>query len=210
MKVLEFAIPFNNEIDLIIGAGVLLYAVHDQRIYFLLGQETNDYRFGVFGGRIKPGVGIVDTAINEFEEETLGAVMPRSDLARILHSRLYTLKFVGAAGLNRYFVTFMVRIPFDPHICTVFANTRSGMIQGRLRDTIPGCVDHVTNQLKYDYLEKRELRWFLSEDIFNIALRSRWNRPVTGIAGSPMFRRPFLSGLHAVIQYFNMDVSSRI
>lgn len=208
MKILEFVIPYHDTDCKIIGSGVLIYAIHDNKIHFLLGQEDSDKRFGIFGGRIKPNNSIEETAIREFEEETLGVVTTKQYIEHAIRSGGYSLKFNGAAGINRYFVTYMIRIPFNATIPAKFRRTRTGLFDGSSHHTVPGCVDS-NGKVRYDYLEKRELSWFPADDIIGTALRSRWNHPVEGIPGHPMFRRPFLAGLSGLVQYFNLNMFLR-
>jgi 8-oxo-dGTP pyrophosphatase MutT (NUDIX family) len=205
MKLLELQIPHSDPESRVIGAGVLIYAIHEKKVWFLLGKETNDNRYGVFGGRLHPNTTIQANAVREFNEETMGVVLARDQIASILAEKKYTLKFCGAAGLNRYFVTYMVQIPYDALLKNKFATLRRGILNGTLGHTLPECYDSITGQLKHDFMEKRDICWFLAADILNIALRARWNHPVNTLSGSPMFRRPFLSGLHSLMLYFNLE-----
>lgn len=203
VKLLDMMIPYDDDDCKVIGAGVLPYAVHQQRTLFLLGQEDNDGRFGVFGGRLKANGCVEDTAITEFEEETLGVVVPTFYIADAIKGRQYTMRYSGAAGTNRFFVTYLIRVPFNPDIDKAFRAARAALSGGVSPPFLQGCIDE-SGRPRPDFLEKRSLEWFDAHAIFDAALKARWNHPVTAIRGSPMFRRPFLSGLSGLLQYFNM------
>lgn len=208
MKLLEMHIPYKNDDSRIIGAGVMPYAIHQQTVYFLLGKEESDNRYGVFGGGIKPNRTVEETAIAEFNEETMGIVLPPTEIAAVIFDSLFSLKFVGAAGVNRYFVTYLVQIPFDRSIKHRFQVRREGLLDGTARAQVPGCVD-AKGRLLRDFTEKKAVEWFLAEDLLTVALQARWNHPVVGISGSPMFRRPFLCGLSGLVQFFNIRLFLR-
>ncbi|KAI9549663.1 hypothetical protein GHT06_003849 [Daphnia sinensis] len=205
MKILDFSLPYHSDDSKIIGAGIMPFAIKDRRVYVLLGQEDSDGRFGVFGGRMKPGCDEQETAICEFHEETMGAVLDRNLVTKLLAMRMYTLKFTGAAGVNRFFITYMLRIPWDPSLPEKFQRQRSALLHGDFTN-VPDAFDEKTCRVKYDFVEKRSVAWFPFDELAGIALRSRWNHPVIGMDGTPMFRRPFLAGLNNLVQYFNVPL----
>lgn len=203
MKMLEMTIPYKGDQIKIIGSGILPYAIHHGHVYFLLGQEESDNRYGVFGGRMKHSISVEETAITEFNEETLGVVLTSLQITDIITNKLYSLKFIGAAGENRYFVTYMVQIPFDENMKNKFRSRRTGLLDGTACALVPGCLDS-RGRLLRDFTEKKAVEWFHTDDILNVALHARWNHPVEGIKGTPMFRRPFLSGLSGLVHFFNI------
>lgn len=205
MKILDFSIPYHDDDSKIIGAGIMPYAIKDRRVYVLLGQEDNDGRYGVFGGRMKPGCDEQETAVCEFHEETLGTVMDRNLVARLLSLRMYTLKFNGAAGVNRFFITYMLRVPWDPLLPEKFLRRRYALLNNDFTG-LPEAFDERTGRPMYDFLEKRSVAWFPFDELICIGLKSKWNHPVTSMAGAPMFRRPFLAGLNNLVQYFNVPL----
>lgn len=204
MKVLEFSIPYKDPDCRVIGAGVMPFAIFQDNVYFLLGKEAYDGRYGVFGGRLKP-VGVQGTAIHEFHEETMGVVMPLKRMEDIVNTGQYVLKFIAAAGANRFFVTYVVQIDFDSALPDNFSKVRMEAMRGTVTNRdVPGIIDDNGAPCP-DFLEKSSLRWFLARDVLDVALRARWNHPVSGIPGAPVFRRPFLSGLCGLLQYFNLE-----
>lgn len=201
MKALEVTMPYHHPENEIIGAGVLPFAVHGGQAHVLLGKETADNKFGVFGGRMKPGLGVVQSAVAEFHEETLGVIMPPEAMATLLDNRCYELMFKTATGPHKFFVTYMLQIPFDPSLPKRFRDIRSSLCDGDV--VVPGSIGPDGDVL-YDFLEKNELAWFPLGDILDAATNARWNHPVRAMHGTPTFRRPFLAGLHAVMQYIDI------
>jgi len=122
--------------------GVLCYALEPltQNIYFLLGQEAFDNTWCDFAGGPKPNESIIDTAVREFSEESMNAVMEPEKIREDLEARRYSLMLHYDQR-----IVFLKQIPFDPTLPMRFAERR---------------LEYLEEGAKPELVEKRSIEWF--------------------------------------------------
>jgi 8-oxo-dGTP pyrophosphatase MutT (NUDIX family) len=125
------------------GAGVLPVAIHQNRLYFLFGQEQDTKEWSDFGGGSEPGETARQTAIREATEELNGFYGDRKGIERMLQKQL-----VAKLSFDRY-TTFLVNVTYDPVLPTYFANNHAYM-----RAYLPKQVG------EDGMFEKRQITWF--------------------------------------------------
>jgi predicted NUDIX family NTP pyrophosphohydrolase len=124
---LRHSIPFQRQVfdeDAIercgSGAGIVLYSVNDAgETVFLLGRERlstwkGSCRWSGFEGSRKEGETLAAAAVREFREESMDALLPPDEVARIIREKEYELCVVLSVHSerkeNRYHRTFLVRV----------------------------------------------------------------------------------------------------
>jgi hypothetical protein len=118
------------------GAGVLPLGVDPSgELHVLLGREryVNQWkgscRWSGFEGSRKEGECIKDAAIREFCEESMAIVIEEADLRRAIEAREYYIRIVlritGDRTPDRYHVTYVVFVDWDPDLSSRFQTTRS-------------------------------------------------------------------------------------
>lgn len=159
-------------------AGILCYAVEPktQNIYFLLGKETYDGVWSDFAGGPKAGETKMETAVREFDEESMSMVIPREELEADLADKRYTF-LLDADGR----VTYVKQIPFQPDLPLRFANYRM-----RNFDVLPK-----------EMVEKSEIAWF-SINKLNTLIR----HDKVAHASTTRLRRIFTHTLQLVLDLF--------
>ena len=97
-------------------AGILPIAFHNEKIYFLYGRETKDYKsrdsgkWSDFGGGIEKKESIKSSAIREGFEETAGIFGNKKDIKNLVEK-----KTVLKLTMNNY-TTYIVEVPYDKKI----------------------------------------------------------------------------------------------
>lgn len=119
-----------------IGAGVIPICVDEfGKCKFLLAKERynptwkGSNRWSGFEGGRKTSEHILDTAIREFNEESLGAIICKQKLREILIKNEFVIKLVvniqQEKGSEKYHVTYLFQVPFDESYIKKFNITRS-------------------------------------------------------------------------------------
>lgn len=120
------------------GAGILPFARDaDGNLFVLLGRERympswkGSCRWSGFEGSRKEHEPIAETALREFEEESLGVVACADALRRRLQDDDYSmrivLKIVNERRAERYHCTYVVEVPWQPELPDAFRKTRSNI-----------------------------------------------------------------------------------
>lgn len=168
--------------------GVLCYALDEptQHVYFLLGKETYDNLWCDFSGGPKRDEPYLDTAVREFEEESMGLIMPAEKLKQELLAHRYTLCLRMD---NR--VTFVKRIPFRPELPQLFADYRADMLYEG------GGDEEADSRLPPEWLEKSEIGWF-SINKLNTLIRHDKIAHVSNLR----LRKYFVNTLANILNFF--------
>ena len=139
------------------GAGVLPIAIHNKKVYLLLGKEHDSNEWSDFGGGAENGESLYNTAIREGVEELNGFFGGETSLKnRLRDNGITTLN-----GKKMYYRSYLFEVEYDKHLPYYFNQNFKLM-----KKLIPDVVNE-SNGL----FEKSEVRWFTLEDLKGIKLR---------------------------------------
>ena len=127
-----------------IFVGILPYSIIQDKYYFLLGQESQGDDAGKwsgFGGRLEAGESIYQGAAREAYEESMGFLGSEKEL-------LQEINDLNMIADN----TFLIYREYDPKLPELYKRVYQ-YVQGILLVPPEG------------YLEKKDVRWFTSEEI---------------------------------------------
>ncbi len=151
------------------SAGILPFSRNEQGdIVFLLGKDSRDGVFSDFGGKSEPidNGDPVNTATREFYEETLGCLCnsPHSIRERV---KKMSVMVTGTTKKGNVYSMFMIEVPYIPDLPLRFKK--------------------VVNFLKYKnigsaYIEKSELVWVSTDEMFKIPKRQVFSDTITSNA----------------------------
>lgn len=158
-------------------AGVLPWARTPNGPVFLLGRERSSKRWSSFGGRPEEGETILETAIREAWEESIGFLGSEQDIAQQINQYV--------ADITLETVVFSMEIQYQPDLPEVYNRVHEC--------TLSQIVDSVKryNKITRSHVrgkpgrpawgvplstpvgthEKVELRWFSLDEILRIPLR---------------------------------------
>lgn len=91
------------------SAGIIPYTIRENEIYYLLGRDWRDEGWSDFGGKVEDidNYNIINTAIREFYEETMGAVLTQEELNyKMKNNSLKSIKSVTLNG-SPYYMYFI-------------------------------------------------------------------------------------------------------
>jgi len=171
------------------GAGVLIYKISNDKLYFLLGKENliiskkcnKGNKYCDFGGRKdKEDSNYIDTASREFYEETMGSLFSINEMKNKL---LTSTVFYN----ERYkYHQFLLKCDISDEKIETF---------NKIRSYLNSCMKIVPQdkQVYYlklpccpdGYVEKSEIRWFDLNEI---------------LSNSTMFRNEFLNSLTKILE----------
>ena len=138
-----------------VGSGVILVALHKNKVYYLFGKEGSKERdknchWGDFGGGAKTGEDLLDTTTREGAEELNGFFGSKHDFEKyILKNKVDEIAYD-----KRY--TYLVRADYDEKLPYYFNNNYKFICE-----YLKGHVQHPTNGL----FEKSEIRWFTIDEL---------------------------------------------
>ena len=138
-----------------VGSGVILVALHKNKVYYLFGKEGSMERdknchWGDFGGGSKTGEDLLDTTTREGAEELNGFFGSKHDFEKyILKNKVDEIAYD-----KRY--TYLVRAEYDEKLPYYFNNNYKFICE-----YLKGHVEHPTNGL----FEKSEIRWFTIDEL---------------------------------------------
>lgn len=138
-----------------VGSGVIIVALHKNKVYYLFGKEGSMERdknchWGDFGGGAKTGEDLLDTTTREGAEELNGFFGSKHDFEKyILKNKVDEIAYD-----KRY--TYLVRADYDEKLPYYFNNNYKFICE-----YLKGHVEHPTNGL----FEKSEIRWFTIEEL---------------------------------------------
>jgi hypothetical protein len=152
-------------INKIKASGILIYSYNNNnKLVFLLGKENkllnypDSNKYCDFGGHREKNETIIETAIREFDEESMGSIMDINTIKKKLldPSTFYVI-------INNY-VQYVVKIEYNETIPLVY---------NRIRNKLENCMKYSINNYyriptcPTGYLEKSEMKWFTLNDIKN-------------------------------------------
>jgi hypothetical protein len=134
------------------SAGIFVYCVYDNEILILLGKEqkTKYTLFSDFGGYKNKNETSQQTAIREFEEETMNILINSDHLKKIINKLPYFFN-----KKNKY-MNYILKIDY-----TIDNIITYNKIRNKLNDCLP-------KSIKYNFggcFEKTELKWFTQKNI---------------------------------------------
>lgn len=134
----------------IYSAGVLIYTVYKDNIYFLLGRDI-DNKWSDFGGRVEPkDKGEYEsTAAREFFEETLGSIYDYDYSKKIIKK---CSKIVSKTGSGHNYYMFLLKIQYTELIRIKFLSTKN-------------FINNIVTSIDKKYIEKNDIRWVSLETI---------------------------------------------
>ena len=127
----------NDDIERLgVGAGIIpVCFVEGSEPMLLLGRERflpqwkGSCRWSGFEGSRKAGETLMETALREFNEESIGVVMPFNDIKERVQNGDYwmrvILKISNERRTERYHATYVTVIPWDPSIVDTFLKRRN-------------------------------------------------------------------------------------
>ena len=135
------------------SASVLVFKKVNKEVFFLLGRDNKD-KYSDFGGyKENKDMTDKDTAIREFNEETMGAFINNTDLNQLLddNKKFYNKKYKH--------IVYIINILIDDNKVNTYnniSNYLNNVLNVENNDNIPK-----------DYFEKKNIRWFKLSDIVN-------------------------------------------
>ena len=141
------------------GAGFLPVSLHNNRLYFLFGEEDKERKWSDFGGGkndnetplsqfvLNPDF-TLNNSLNKGYEETNGILGTMSDIKELLKHN--TLLKVGI----EHYTTFIVKIGYDEALPYYFNNQ-----QKFIKTHFPNLID------KNGFFEKRQMKWMTINDM---------------------------------------------
>ena len=147
------------------SAGVLLYMLQDNTLYFLLGKDCKYDSWSDFGGKTddKDRRDPLKTASREFYEETCGVVFSMSKLFSILLKEGNVLE-CKSYKKNQYFMV-LLKLP-DKYI-----DKRDTIVDNFKYQNI--LINSKPSEVMRSFKEKSELRWFTLDEITNNKVKIR-------------------------------------
>ncbi len=153
-----------------VGAGVLPYAIHKGTVYLLLGQERNvsgwedRNKWADFGGGIEHGETVLDAAVREFQEETLGILFNSKKAARQWIEE-NTTSVEERPGYTMYIVRFPA---YDKNMPKYYNNIYKFLemsCSSKRSDylSLGGCSKSL--------FEKRRIKWVALDSLYSMNLR---------------------------------------
>ena len=151
------------------SAGILPYTIRNDKIYYLLGRDWRDEGWSDFGGKVedKDSNNVKKTAMREFYEETMGAVLSEQQLIHNMEDEsLKTIKSVTLNG-SPYYMYFMYIQDEDykKYFCKIHE------------------FYTYSKENHAKYMEKCDIGWFSSDMMYmntpNIKLRNIFKRTLT-------------------------------
>jgi 8-oxo-dGTP pyrophosphatase MutT (NUDIX family) len=132
-----------------VGGGVLPVTVHNGNLFFLFGEECEEYKWIDFGGGAKPGETLMQTVTRECCEELDGFLGSPNEIKKLIQANLL-LKL----NLETY-TSFLIYLPYDPMMPVYFNNHHK-------------FIKTYTPQLlcKNGMFEKRQIKWMSVEEMF--------------------------------------------
>ena len=135
------------------SAGILPYAIHKEKVYFLLGKDYKDDAWSDFGGKVELQDNCIPyrTAAREFYEESIGSIFSYDSVENLLKNEVnYKLVMSHTLNGSPYYM-YVIQIPYDNYR-KIFIKTLSFIRHIKLD----------TNK----YYEKSDTKWVSKESLF--------------------------------------------
>lgn len=186
---MEFTIDFNNSRKRQYSAGILPYARHKDKIYFLLGKDYKDDAWSDFGGKAE----LFDnsephkTAAREFYEETVGSVFSYESVEHLLRNKSnYKLVMSHTLNGSPYYM-YLIQIPYDNYR-KIFIKTLDFIKHIKLD----------TNK----YYEKSDTKWVSKESLLvsiNKNLITDYQSSIYAVKLRDVFKRSLETGMEEIL-----------
>lgn len=142
-------------------AGVLPYCSLGGKTLFLLGRSRKLNMWTTFSGKDDvDDTNVYETAAREFDEESLGVVLPRERVLFLVQKTPVVLHSKTPRG--RPCRIFVIQVPYSKLYGTTFAHTSH-------------FIKRFDRQLVYKYTEIKEVRWIDEAVMFN-HIKALWMR----------------------------------
>ena len=130
------------------GAGILPIAIHNRKVYLLIGKEHDEKKWSDFGGSTEYNETAFNTAIREGCEELNGFLGCKSQLSKLVRKNMLT-----HINKNNY-TSFLFQIEYDENLPFYF-NKNSKYI----RNKFPELINTNGN------FEKSEIKWINIDEL---------------------------------------------
>lgn len=139
------------------GAGILPVAIHNKKIYLLLGKEKDTHVWSDFGGGKENNETHIETACREGAEELNGFIGSQTSIKEQIRKNGITVINNGSKTYRSY----LFEIAYDSSLPNYFNNNFKLM-----RKMLPKEIEK-----KNGLFEKSEIRWFSLNDMRKIRMR---------------------------------------
>jgi 8-oxo-dGTP pyrophosphatase MutT (NUDIX family) len=181
-----------NEIKEITSAGILPFAIVKRNVFFLLGKEVYDPKYGDsdkwgdFSGKIEKDENVIEGAAREFYEETAGVIMDIAEAKQKLNEEKYTLYTDMHPKTHSSFRSYLLLVPYKDYPA-MFRNTKQ-------------FIQYVGGNIKV--IEKSKLQWFSLQEITD-TLFHRWTED--RYLRKPKFRAKFAEMMRRIATDVNLQ-----
>ena len=147
------------------GGGVILYSIHNNKIYLLLGRESNfsKWKFGnhysEFGGQCNKNEKPMHCILREFYEETQGMFGNIKINKNIIIEE--TIQIEKSKQQNKTNILYLLcKIPYDNKICDYYNNIFNYYVKmvGK---------KNIIQYLNKGYFEKNKIKYFQLNTLMN-------------------------------------------
>ena len=142
-------------------AGILPTAIHKGKRYYLIGRESKEIKFpesglySDFGGYKDKGESILNAAIREGFEETIGIIGNRKKIGLLIKNKLYKKIKINNDTL------YVIKIKYDHELPKRF-NEKYKTLYNFLRKS----PKNIQNKFKV-YVEKDKIKWVTKEQLLS-------------------------------------------
>ena len=169
----------------IYSAGILPFSIKDGTVYFLLGKDP-EYRWSDFGGRSEgQDRGRWDaTAVREFYEETVGAVMDIPNMMNWIQHRKNFIRVRGKTLNGSPYFMYVVKIPYKDY-----------------REIFHSTLEFIryTKTIDRKYMEKLDINWVSLETIY--ASLDEENDGVINFPLRKVFKKTLVENLDTIAEF---------
>lgn len=182
------------------SAGILPFSIKNDKIYFLLGKDSNEEKWSDFGGRSeeKDQGRWEMTAAREFYEETIGSVLDIPNiLAKLQKNKDFSksaIKIKGKTYAGSPYIMFLVKIPYKESYRNQFHSTLALLKYARKNSS--------GKFLDYKYFEKNDIQW-VSLDTLKTALESTDKEEIVNYPLRAVFQDSLEGHLDRIIEFCN-------
>tara|TARA_A100001015_G_scaffold224608_1_gene253287 strand:+ start:2823 stop:3713 length:891 start_codon:yes stop_codon:yes gene_type:complete len=142
-----------------IGSGIIPISIDDTgNIYILLAKERynpnwkGSNRWSGFEGGKKNLETCVETAIREFNEESLGVVKTYREIKDVLVNYEYNYRFVVNIHqdkfINKFHTTYIVQVPWQPDCVNKFKQEKDKLLNIQTCNKLLQCINSIVGKYK--------------------------------------------------------------
>jgi hypothetical protein len=139
-------------------AGILPTAIHKGKRYYLIGRESKFPESGLyadFGGHKDKGESILNTAIREGFEETIGIIGDKKKIGSLIKNKLYKKIKINNDAL------YIIKIKYDKDLPKKFDNKYK-----TLCNFLKKSPKNIQNKFEI-YIEKDKIKWVTKEQLLS-------------------------------------------